>query len=162
MLARERGQDASFRLAGTRVCALFCRELKNTSFLDLFDDGSRREINSLLDQAAEDTAGFITGLNARTADGSAIPLELLLLPLFQRGASDGRMIGVLAPATPPAWLGVNPVQSLTLDTWRHVSPQLAEIVVPRFFDLPAEIAAPASSQFPAAYRGLTVLNGGRT
>ena len=161
MLARERGQDASFRLAGTRVCALFCRELKNSSFLDLFDADNRREINSLLDHAGEDIEGLLAGLTARTANGSAIPLELLLLPLFQRGATDGRMIGVLAPATPPAWLGVHPVQSLTLSTWRHVGPQLEEIAVPRFFDLPPEVSSPELSPSPAAYRGLKVLNGGR-
>jgi hypothetical protein len=166
MLSRERGQDASFRLAGTRVCALFCRELKNSSFQPLFDASSRREIDALLDHAGEDIEGLLAGVIARNAQGVSIPLELLLLPLFQRGASDGRMIGVLAPATPPAWLGVHPVQSLTLTTWRHVGPQLDEIAAPRFFDLPPEVPSPATmpaaTPSPAAWRGLKVLNGGRT
>src|SRR5580698_895928 len=36
-----------FRLAGTRVCALFCRELKGESFLSLWDEASKRSIRDL-------------------------------------------------------------------------------------------------------------------
>ena len=161
MLARERGQEASFRLAGTRVCALFCRELKNNAFQPLFDSVSRRELDQLLDHVAEDSVGFVASLSASVVDRPPVQLELVLLPLFQRGASDGRLIGVLAPASPPSWLGVQPVQSLRLNTWRHVGPQLDEAVVPRYVDLPAELAGPNFPPSPPAYRGLKVFTGDR-
>lgn len=162
ILSCERGQDAVFRLAGTRVCALFCRELKNTSFQPLFDDKSKREMDELLRHANHDFTGFVAGLSAEVADGPAIPVELLLLPLYQRGTSDGRLIGVMAPATPPYWLGMKPVRSLTLNTWRHVSTELAENTVPKFFELPEDTAAPVPAAVqPKPARAFVVLNGGR-
>jgi len=90
-------------------------------------------------------------------------VELLLLPIFQRGTTDGRLIGVLAPAAAPYWLGVKPVQSFTLNSWRHVSPQLDAITVPKYFDLPEVPATPAAAATaPAArQRAFVVFNGGR-
>ena len=171
MLARERNQEATFRLAGTRVCALFCRELKNTAFQPLFHDNSRAELNELVDMATEESVGFIAGLTAQIADHPDVPLELLMLPLLQLGVTDSRMIGVLAPAVPPVWLGVHPVQSLTLNSWRYVSPQLDAVTLPKFFDLPEDDAAPgvAPVMEPPAValpptgpsRAFTVLTGGR-
>jgi hypothetical protein len=163
ILSQERGQHANFRLAGTRVCALFCRELKNTAFEPLFDDKSRAELAGLVRQANIDFTGFVAGLTANAADTPAIPVELLLLPIFQRGTSDGRLIGVLAPASAPYWLGIKPVQSLTLNSWRHVSPQLDAITVPKYFDVPEVAAAPVSAATaPAArQRAFVVFPGGR-
>ena len=163
ILSQERGNDAQFRLAGTRVCALFCRELKNTAFEPLFDDKSRREITDIVSQANADFTGVVAGLSANVADAPSVPVELLLLPIFQRGTTDGRLIGVLAPAAAPYWLGVKPVQSLTLNSWRHVSPQLDAITVPKYFDLPEVPATPAAgATAPAArQRAFVVFNGGR-
>ena len=166
ILSCERGKDAIFRLAGTRVCALFCRELKNNGFQPLFDDKSRREMDELLRHANHDFTGFVAGLSLNIVEGPAVTAELLLLPLHQRGTSDGRLIGVLAPASPPYWLGIKPVQSLTLNTWRHISPELAESTVPKFFDLPPELSAPVAPVAQTAVpgkpvRAFVVLDGGR-
>jgi hypothetical protein len=167
ILSQERGQDANFRLAGTRVCALFCRELKNTAFEPLLDDRSRADMAALVRQANADFSGFVAGLTANVADTPAIPVELLLLPIFQRGTGDGRLIGVLAPVLPPAsmpyWLGVKPVLSLTLNSWRHVSPQLETITVPKYFEVPDMGATPRSAATaPAArQRAFVVFPGGR-
>lgn len=170
MLTRERGKDATFRLAGTRVCALFCRELKGSAFPALFHENSRAEINELVDLASEDSIGFVAGLSAGTADGPAVPLELLLLPLAQRGMTEGHprgmterhLFGVLAPAWPPLHLGLRPVQSAILTSWRHVGPQLDETIVPKFFDLPEEISAPNVAPAAAPNRTFVLLNGGRS
>lgn len=163
ILSQERGRDAQFRLAGTRVCALFCRELKNMSFEPLFDERSRREIADIVSEANTDFTGLVAGLSANVADAPSIPVELLLLPIFQRGTTDGRLIGVLAPAAAPYWLGVKPVQSLTLNSWRHVSPQLDAITVPKYFDLPelSETPATAATAPAARQRAFVVFNGGR-
>lgn len=163
ILSQERGKDAQFRLAGTRVCALFCRELKNTAFEPLFDDKSREDLTRLVHQANADFTGFVAGLTANVDDAPALPVELLLLPIFQRGTTDGRLIGVLAPASAPYWLGVKPVQSLTLASWRHVSPQLEAITVPKYFDMPELAATPVSgAAAPAArQRAFVVFDGGR-
>jgi hypothetical protein len=136
MLAREPGRRATFRLAGTRVCALFGRELKNETFQPLWEPGSRHELDGLLAHAGEEAAGFVAGATAHVDDGDPVNLELLVLPLFHRGTTDGRLIGTLAPLGRPAWLGAQAVQSLTLLSWRHIGPQIDRAVVPRFVDLP--------------------------
>ena len=48
ILALDDAAGYPFRLAGTRVCALFGRELKGESFLGLWDEASRRTVRDLL------------------------------------------------------------------------------------------------------------------
>jgi hypothetical protein len=150
MLARETDRRATFRLAGTRVCALFGRELKNEPFQSLWDATSQRELDDLIAQAGEDATGFVAGATARVEDGEPVAVELLLLPLFHRGTTDGRLIGTLAPLGRPTWLGSQAVQSLTLGNWRYVGPQIDTSVVPRFVDVPADVE-----------KAFVVLEGGR-
>jgi len=139
MLAREPGQRATFRLAGTRVCALFGRELKNENFQALWEPGSRHDIDTLLASAAEEATGFVAGATAQVDDGDPVNVELLLLPLFHRGSTDGRLIGALAPLTRPVWLGAQAVRALTLVSWRAVGPQIDRTVVPRYVNVPGEL-----------------------
>ncbi len=104
----------SFRLAGTRVCALFGRELKGESFVDLWDLGSRDPIADLLAISTDESVGTVAGVTAHSTAGEPLELELLLLPLGMRRPRLARTIGILAPLKPPAWLGVNPIGALTL------------------------------------------------
>ncbi len=137
MLAREGAREATFRLAGTRVCALFCRELKNETFQGLWDAESRRALDDLIDHAGLEATGFVAGVTGEAEDEASLQLELLLLPLFHRGATDGRLIGTLAPLVAPTWLGTRPLQSLTLASWRYVGPHIDRSVVPRLVDVPS-------------------------
>jgi hypothetical protein len=86
-----------FRVAGTRVCALFGRDLKDTSFLDLFTGASRREIEDIAMIVAEETLGALAGVTARTPSGGTAHLELLLLPFNARAHTPVSMTGLLAP-----------------------------------------------------------------
>jgi hypothetical protein len=86
-----------FRVAGTRVCALFGRDLKDASFLGLFAGTSRREIEDIATIVAEETLGALAGVSARTASGEAVHLELLLLPFSARAHMPISMTGLLAP-----------------------------------------------------------------
>src|SRR5437763_45975 len=82
-----------FRLAGTRVCALFGRELKNDRFLELWEAGSRAMVADLLDGVADAATGLVASASGRTAEGWAQDVELVLLPLAHRGDTHARMIG---------------------------------------------------------------------
>jgi hypothetical protein len=86
-----------FRVAGTRVCALFDRDLKDKSFLALFSGESRREIEDIATIVAEETLGALAGVTARTPSGSTAHLELLLLPFTTRAHMPVSMTGLLAP-----------------------------------------------------------------
>jgi hypothetical protein len=117
MLAADFVGDLRFRLAGTRVCALFCREVKGWSFADLWSEDSRGEIDAAL---SDEKTGAVAGLSGETADGMTLDLERLLLPLAHRGEARIRALGVLAPMQPPYWLGEMPLVQLSLQTVRHL------------------------------------------
>ena len=138
----------AFRLAGTRVCALFGRELKGESFVDLWDLGSRDPITDLLAISTDESVGTVAGVTAHSASGETVELELLLLPLGIRRPRLCRTIGILAPLQPPAWLGANPIGALTLGSRRHVGATTARTrLLPRFM---------------APRRGLVLHQGGRS
>lgn len=149
ILEFDRRAGHPFRLAGTRVCALFGRELKNEPFLDLWDDETRAPLAQLLAVVADEATGVVAAANGRTAQGWPQDLELLLLPLAHRGDTHSRMIGALAPLAAPFWLGQAQLGALTLGAIRHLNPALE-----------APIAA---GQHGLARRGaFTVHEGGRS
>jgi hypothetical protein len=120
ILEFDRHQGHPFRLAGTRVCALFGRELKNECFLGLWDTQSSIAIANLLDTVADEANGVVASANGHTAEGWAQDVELVLLPLTQRGDTHARMIGALSPLSVPFWLGAAKLSGLTLGTFRHL------------------------------------------
>jgi hypothetical protein len=122
MLAADFVDQLHFRLAGTRVCALFAREIKGESFAALWSEESRPLIEALLTIINNENLGAVAGLTGRTADGDQVDLELLLLPLAHSGQARIRALGVLAPMLPPYWLGEKPLTQLTLGTLRHIGP----------------------------------------
>jgi len=114
-----------FRLAGTRVCALFGRELKGDAFLDLWPMQGRKEIRDLLAIVALESVGVVASVSAASRDGAALSLELLALPLCHHGQRDARLLGALAPSEPTAWLGRSAVVDLRLGTHRFVGPAIS-------------------------------------
>jgi hypothetical protein len=140
-----------FRIAGTRVCALFGHELKGEAFLDLWAPGSRVDLNALLAVVAQEAVGVVAGATAACPGEPPVDLELVLLPLFYHGRTDARVIGALAPAELPSWLGARTLVELTLGSHRYIDP----ILVPE--SAPAPLAAPTHARIR---HGLIVYDGG--
>jgi hypothetical protein len=113
-----------FRLAGTRVCALFGRELKNEAFLALWETQSRLSLADLMDTVADEANGIVASANGVTAEGWTQDVEMVLLPLMQRGDRRARLIGSLAPLSAPFWLGQSKIATLTLGNIRHLNPAI--------------------------------------
>jgi hypothetical protein len=132
MLAADFVDELRFRLAGTRVCALFCREIKGEAFAEFWSEDSRDRIEALLAIVHDETLGAVAGVTARTADGADADLEILLLPLAHVGHARIRALGVLAPLVPPYWLGEKPVVELVLGTLRHIGPETDSLGAPQF------------------------------
>jgi hypothetical protein len=103
-----------FRLAGTRVCSLFGRELKGEAFLDLWSLASRDEVGTMLATVADEAVGVVVDAAGMSAAGATLSLELLLLPLSY-GRCDERLLGAVAPNAPPLWLGTHPLSDLRID-----------------------------------------------
>jgi len=128
ILAFEPERGHPFRVAGTRLCALFGRELKNEAFLDLWSSASREHVRDLLAIVADEGVGVVAGaVGASPADAA---LELVLLPLSHRGRTDARVLGALAAREPPAWIGIHALAGLTLGTHRYVGGPLSSPPVP--------------------------------
>lgn len=125
ILSFDRAADHPFRLAGTRVCALFGRELRDLPFLGLWDTESRGTLSELMASVVDEAVGTVASANAATAEGWGQALELLMLPLRNRDGAPSRVIGVLAPLTVPFWLGAAHLDHMTLGTVRHLDPALA-------------------------------------
>ena len=105
-----------FRVAGTRVCALFGRDLKDQSFSELFKADSRREIEDIVSTVAEETLPVVAGLTATSQHGAAAHLELLLLPFNARAHTPISLTGLLAPFEQSR--GV--LSDLALTSWRYL------------------------------------------
>ncbi|HZC54995.1 MAG TPA: PAS domain-containing protein [Xanthobacteraceae bacterium] len=140
ILAFDDGAGHPFRLAGTRVCALFGRELKSERFIGLWAAASQPTIADLMTILDQEKVGTVAGVTAQNGNGEPIDLELLLLPLSSTRPSLARTIGVLAPLKVPKWLGSSPIGALSLGPRRHIGAALEAPILPRFM-------APRQRQF---------------
>jgi hypothetical protein len=131
LLGSDRETHPAFRLAGTRVCALFGRELKGETFVELWDEEDHGTVRDLVATVVQETIGVVAGVSARTREGLRADVEVLLLPLRHRGRMQMRMIGVLAPLDPPFWLGSAHVERMQLRAWRHLGPAAEPNRLPR-------------------------------
>lgn len=152
VLAADFIDDQRYRLAGTRLCALFGRELKGESFRTSWSPSSRDQLLVALTEVSAESAGLVAGVRGVNAQGDATDLELLLLPLAHRGHARVRAIGVLAALETPYWIGERPITELTLGTVRHIGAEIAP-VSPRIFT-----SGQAAGQLR---RGFMVYQGGR-
>jgi hypothetical protein len=152
ILEFDRTAGHPFRLAGTRVCALFGRELKSEPFLSLWGEETRSDVAQLLSLVADEATGAVAGVKGHTGEGWAQDLELILLPLLQRGDTRARMIGALTPFNAPFWLGVSRLGGLTLGNIRHLDPAR---------EVPTAARLVAGTPGPARRAVFTVHEGGR-
>jgi hypothetical protein len=141
-----------FRIAGTRVCAIFGRELKGVAFTDLWREASRSAIAEILAVVATESVGVVAGASAHGSDGTLLKLELLALPLAQRDGTNARILGALSPAETPYWLGTGGLGPLTLGAIRYLGTMQTA---------PITAALPAGAGASGRLRhGLVVYDGG--
>ena len=112
----------NFRLAGTRLCAAYCRELKGRNMLDLWQGKDREAMACLLAAIVEDGAAAIVGLDATNERGQSMPVETILLPLSHDGPQHTRILGCFAPLEQPYWLGTHPVIHQPIHSLRLIWP----------------------------------------
>jgi hypothetical protein len=105
-----------FRVAGTRVCALLGRDLKDASFSAMFTPDGRREIEDIISCVAEEMLAAIAGITATSEDGSTAHLELLLLPFNNRAHAPISLTGLLAPFESD--LGT--IRDFKVTSWRYL------------------------------------------
>jgi len=153
ILAFDADAEHPFRLAGTRVCALFCRELKGQPFVHLWEQIQRAPMRELVAIVAEESVGIVAAASGAGPRNASLDLELLLLPLSHRGGKHARLLGVLVPITVPYWLGASPLTNLRLGPLRHLGPAVETVAAPPL------VSARSAAEIR---KGLVVHDGGRS
>ncbi|HVZ51228.1 MAG TPA: PAS domain-containing protein [Pseudolabrys sp.] len=151
ILAADFADALRFRLAGTRICTLFCREIKGEAFAALWSERSRAAVEDMIAAVLHESEAAVGELTGRTADAAEIALELLVLPLAPLGDARIRALGALVPLAPPYWLGEKPVAEIELTALAPAGEALGRRPVPLF---------PLSGG-KRTRRGLVIYRGGR-
>jgi hypothetical protein len=146
-----------FRIAGSRANALFLKELRGLSFLDLWRDADRGELDSILHCVADEAQPFLIGAEARPAGLETADIEIILLPLRHHGLTHSRVLGGLAVHAAPAWMGLARAGPIGLTSLRALESSTRETPAPE------GAAQPDFSlrSIPRRYKHLFVYSGDR-
>ena len=142
------------RLSGTRLNALFLDELKTRPFLSMWAGDAQASVRRLLAAVLDHVEPVVAGVRTGPSGHRPIDLEMILLPLRHHGRTHARVLGSIAPIEIPSWLGLLPVQPMTLSSVRLLGDgTLArnEVIEP----------GTASGPPPRRYGNLVVHQGGR-
>lgn len=113
--------EAVFRLAGTRICATYGRELKGFSFPSLWRARDQRMISKLIGGVFADRSVAVVDYSGISEQGRSAQFEMLLLPL-DSGAESFRCLGISTACEYTYWLGAFPVIDAEISSVRVVDP----------------------------------------
>jgi hypothetical protein len=105
LLERRDDGEIVFRLAGTRICSLRCRELKGRPFGNMFRDEDHMALMKILHSVERDNALVVLDTLADKGDGNGVPVEIALFPLADEST---RILGIASPKITPFWFGAEP------------------------------------------------------
>jgi hypothetical protein len=153
MLSADFTDEIRFRLAGTRVCALFARELKGEAFKSVWSNASRNQVDAILTAVIDENEALVAAVLGRTEeDGAKVELEWLLLPLARHERTRTRALGIIAPLTHPCWLRERPLTELDVRTLRNIAVEQSFATATHFR---------ARQEEPRTRHGFLVYRGGR-
>jgi hypothetical protein len=96
-----------FRLAGTRICEQFGREMRGVDFLDMWEPQDRGEVETLFKAIVLESAIGALRFDGHTQDDRSVAFEMLALPLYHLGNSVSRILGSITAVDEPYWLGAS-------------------------------------------------------
>ncbi|MFS2326916.1 PAS domain-containing protein [Brucella sp. H1_1004] len=113
-----------FRLAGTRICTLFGRELKTTHFLGLWPERNRPALHELTRNINEFLVPALSHNDGISLSGRSLSFEMLLAPLSI--SDDGRLnlLGSISVLNDIAWAGADPIVLGNLNRIEPLAPDL--------------------------------------
>jgi hypothetical protein len=146
-----------FRIAGSRANALFLKELRGLSFLELWRDADREEVDSVLHCVADEAQAFLIGAEAGPPGLDPAGIEVILLPLRHHGLTHSRVIGGFAPHAAPAWTGLIGGGPIALTSLRALDSSTRDALTP---EGGASVAF-SPRDTPRRYKHLFVYSGDR-
>lgn len=168
ILERDARGEPVFRLAGTRLCATYGRELKGFSFPSLWRAKDQPLVARLAGNVFDDNAVVVVTFEGISTNQRTNGFELIVLPL-DGGAENPRALGAVSPCDKPFWLGADPVVECTVDTLRVVDPEREPmflknrpaVPVPSLEPAADGIFGPMMNSGGRRFRHLVVIDGGR-
>ena len=122
ILEKDSRGEPVFRLAGTRICAIFARELKGFAFNSLWSDRDSVMTAKLAEDTFANNSVIVLTFEGRTAKDRMLDFELVLLPLAG-GQDNQRALGSIIPVKRPFWLGVDAIKTCFVTSVRIVDPE---------------------------------------
>lgn len=168
ILEQDARGEAVFRLAGTRLCATYGRELKGFSFNSLWKEKDRRLVGRLSQGVFARKNVVVLTFEGVTRDSRTNLFELLLLPL-DGGKDNPRCLGIVSAMRKPYWLGADPIIDANIESARVMDPDQEAKSLQRRPQVSSPPLAPTSRALSDAndhkdgrrIRHLVVLDGGR-
>lgn len=169
ILEKDARGEPVFRLAGTRMCATFGRELKGYSFTSLWTAKDERVVARLAHSGFQGKSVIVITVDGTSASGRTNSFELMLLPL-DGGTDNPRTLGALFPFEKPFWLGNDPITECRIASLRVVDPEREPVflknrpevsVPPLSPDLDGRTVPAKADRKGRRIRHLLVLDGGR-
>jgi hypothetical protein len=114
-------QDATFRLAGTRVCAIFGRELKNFTFYSLFCPTDLSIMRRLVQSCFNEKSVSVIGFEGTSKSKRTMAFDCIFLPLDSDGESQ-RLLGAVFSKEKPFWLGADIIVDCKVTSVRVIDP----------------------------------------
>ena len=87
----------AFRLAGTRLCARYGRELRDHDFVRLWPTTQQGVVLEALNRCLQSAQPITMTGYASLLNGASVPLEVLLLPIADTEGKITRVLGALLP-----------------------------------------------------------------
>ena len=116
-------QEASYRLAGTRLCALYNIDLKDIPFALPWLGNDRNACNDMVSTLGFEKNAIVIGSIATSMREKTIHLETLVLPMMHEGESNQRVMGLTVPLKRTIWLGSDPISSQSITSIRVLRPE---------------------------------------
>lgn len=114
--------EFTYRLAGSSLCNVYCRELKGRSFREFWPQDDLEALDTMVMAIREDAAAAIIGYQGVNSRGQSVNFEMLLLPLRYGGHDYPRILGVSVPTETHYWMGIHPVMSHKITSMRLIWP----------------------------------------
>lgn len=133
--------EAVFRLAGTRMCAIYGRELKGFSFPSIWRNKDHRMLGRLLNGVFADRTLATLDYQGVSSQGRTANFEMLLLPL-EAGTESARCLGISTVSQYIYWLGADPIIDAEIVGVRVVDPDREPLFLK---NRPAVSLSPAST-----------------
>jgi len=146
--------DIRFRLAGTRICSLFARELRGSTFDALWLASQTGRLARIAEQVMTEKTPVVLSASSLAGTADRLPTEIILLPLRSPDGVVDRIIGALVPQSRPLWLEATPVNYLDLEGIRVLDIEKTNLFLQNRPDNPLPAARAQSLRNPMGDQGI--------